>query len=157
MEATLPDGLASVSIRPACFRMETLGRRNPKGLARGFEEEPGAAFGFVNPDLNQAGSGIVIRFVRNFMSGAQAFDEGPIVRVEFQKHVAGRDELLIVVRNALQLGNVTDGANGGASDLAYALGDVVRDGEDLFTLLIEKKMVVAEMRTAHVPMEVLGL
>ncbi len=45
----------------------------------------------------------------------------------------------------------------GAADLAHALGQWVGHGEDLIALLVEQQMVVAEVRTAHVPVEVLGL
>ena len=44
-----------------------------------------------------------------------------------------------------------------AADLADTLGDRVGDAEDLVGLLVEDQMVVAEMRAADVPVEVLGL
>jgi hypothetical protein len=64
-------------------------------------------------------------------------------------HVSCRHELLIVVIDALELGDVADGTYGGTTNFAGALGDVIGDGEDLFSLLIKKEMVVAKMRTAH--------
>ena len=57
----------------------------------------------------------------------------------------------------LQLGDVADRAQRGAADLAHALGDLVGDGENLLALLVEQQMIVAEMRAADMPMEVLGL
>src|SRR5262249_57962698 len=44
-----------------------------------------------------------------------------------------------------------------AADLAHALGKLVGSGENLLGLLVEQQVVVAEMRSAHVPMEVLRL
>jgi hypothetical protein len=90
------------------------------------------------------------------VGGAQALHEGFVVAVEFKQHVAGGDELLVVIADALQLGYVPDGADGGAADLADALGDIVADGKNLVALLVEQQMVVAEVGSAHVPVEVLG-
>ena len=44
-----------------------------------------------------------------------------------------------------------------AADLAHALGQDVDAGLDLRRLLVEQQVVVAEMRPADVPMEILGL
>ncbi len=124
-------------------------------LAGGFEEEPGAAFGFIDPHFDQAGRGVVVRLGGNFVSRTQAFDQGLVVGVEFEQHVARRHEFLVVVVDSLQAGDVPDGADGGAADFAHALCDVVADREDLRALFIEQQVIVAEMRTAHVPVEIL--
>ena len=52
---------------------------------------------------------------------------------------------------------MADRAQRGAADLAHPLGHRIGDGEDLLGLLVEQQMVVAEMRPADVPVEVLGL
>src|SRR5687767_8164509 len=52
---------------------------------------------------------------------------------------------------------MSDGPDGGAADLAHPLRDRIRYGEDLIALLIKQEMVIAEIRSAHVPMEILGL
>src|SRR5262249_1260151 len=52
---------------------------------------------------------------------------------------------------------VPDRAQRRAADLAHALGKLVGSGENLLGLLVEQQVVVAEMRSAHVPMEVLRL
>jgi hypothetical protein len=44
-----------------------------------------------------------------------------------------------------------------SADLADAFGDVVGRAQNLLGLLVEQQVIVAEMRTAHVPMEILGL
>lgn len=106
-------------------------------LPRGFKEEPGAAFGLVDPDLNQASGGVVASLAGDLVGGSQAFNQGPVVGVKFEEHVAGGHKFLIVVDDALQLGNVTDGADGRAPDFANALGDIVGDFEDLSGLFIE--------------------
>src|ERR1700678_270726 len=51
---------------------------------------------------------------------------------------------------------MANGANRGAAHLADALGNADGNGEYLFALLVEQQVVVAEMRSAHVPVEILG-
>jgi hypothetical protein len=48
-------------------------------------------------------------------------------------------------------------AQGRAADLANTFGDRVSSGEDLVDVLIQQKMIVAKMRTRHMPMKVLSL
>jgi hypothetical protein len=50
-----------------------------------------------------------------------------------------------------------DRSNGGAADLANPLRDRVGGTEDLVGLLVQHQMVVAEVRTGDVPVEILGL
>ena len=44
-----------------------------------------------------------------------------------------------------------------AADLAHTLGDVVGDAVDLRRLLVEQKVIVAEMAAGHMPVKILGL
>src|SRR5579872_1447548 len=132
------------------------GGGSSRRLARGFEEEPRAAFSFIYPDFDHARGGVVVGFGRHFVGGAQAFDKGLVVGVELNEHVVRGDKLLIVVVDALQAGDMPDRADGSATDFTNALSDVVADGEDLRGLLVEEQMVIAEVRPAHMPVEVLG-
>ena len=50
-----------------------------------------------------------------------------------------------------------DRTKGSSADLADALGDGIRHGEKLVALLIEHEVIVAEVRTADMPVEVLRL
>jgi len=43
-----------------------------------------------------------------------------------------------------------------AADLSHAFGQRIGHAEDLIALIVQQQMIVAEMRTRHVPMEVLG-
>src|SRR5689334_20128754 len=52
---------------------------------------------------------------------------------------------------------MADGAQRGAADLPHPLGDVIDHREQLVSMLIEKEVVVTEVRATHVPVEVLGL
>ena len=57
----------------------------------------------------------------------------------------------------LELGDMADRAERGAADLADPLGHVVGGAQDIGGLLVEQQVVVAEMRAADVPVEILGL
>ena len=81
----------------------------------------------------------------------------PVVFAQFGQHVERIDILGVVIAEALQARHVTDGSNRDAADLAHALGDVIGHRKDLVGVLIEQEMVVAKVRSAHVPMKVLGL
>jgi hypothetical protein len=52
---------------------------------------------------------------------------------------------------------LADRSQGRASDLAHAFGDCTGGRENLLALLVEEKMMVAEMRARYVPMKILGL
>src|SRR5499426_4563693 len=52
---------------------------------------------------------------------------------------------------------MADRADRGAADLACPLGQNIDASCELIALLVEQEVVVAEMRAADVPMEVLGL
>ena len=80
-----------------------------------------------------------------------------VVGHQLQQHVPRRHEWGVIVLDLLQLGDVSDRADGGAADLADALGEVVGGGEDLVRLFVEQQVVVAEFGAADVPMEILGL
>jgi hypothetical protein len=54
-------------------------------------------------------------------------------------------------------GNVADRVEGACTKLAGAFRDYIRHGENLIAKLVKKKMVIAEMASAHVPMKILGL
>ena len=68
-----------------------------------------------------------------------------------------RDELRIIVRGPLQAGDVPDRPQGSATELANPLRHRVGGGEDLVGLLVQQQVIVAEMRTGNVPVEVLRL
>ena len=54
-------------------------------------------------------------------------------------------------------GDIADGMERCAADLARALGDLVRHGEDLLRMLVEKQMIIAKVAPAHVPVKILRL
>src|SRR5262249_8617565 len=63
----------------------------------------------------------------------------------------------VVVEDALQAADLADRPQRGAAELAHALRDRIRRGVELIGLLVEEQVVIAEVRTRGVPVEVLGL
>ena len=126
------------------------------GAAR-LEQEPGAPLRAVDEVLQQPRGRRILVFFRELMTFAHGRRDHLVVGHQFAQHLVGRDKRFIVVLDVLQLGNVADGAERGAADVADALGDVVGRSQNLLGLLVEQQVIVAEVRTAHVPMEILGL
>src|ERR1700722_18224735 len=91
------------------------------------------------------------------MRFAHAGQDRLIVSAQFGEHVERIYILGVVIGDALQSGYVPDGSNRDAADLAHALSDVVGHRKKLVGMLIEQKVVIAKVRSAHVPMKILGL
>src|SRR5215471_8267693 len=127
------------------------------GLAARLEQEPTALFGFVNEILQKAGGRHVLVLVGNLVGRAHVVHLRLIVVHELQQHINGGNVVLVVVLDPLQLRNMPDRADRGVADLACALGQNIDTPCELIALLIEQEVVVAEMRAADVPVEVLGL
>src|SRR5260370_4616219 len=62
-----------------------------------------------------------------------------------------------VIFDSLQLTDMADAADGRAADAANALGHDVDGGKNGIGLLVEEQVIVAEVRTGEVPVEVLRL
>src|ERR671922_2396154 len=77
-----------------------------------------------------------------------------VVVAQLGQHVQGGDKIRVVIQDTLQPTDMADGAQRRATNLADALGNGIGGGEDLVGLLVQEKMIVAEMRTRHVPVEV---
>ena len=120
-------------------------------------QEPGPAFSFVDPDLEQAGGGNVAMLFADIVDFTQARRQVLVVVAQFGKHIQRVDIIRVIVQHALQARDMPDRTKGSSADLADALGDGIRHGEKLVALLIEHEVIVAEVRTADMPVEVLRL
>src|ERR1700722_7574978 len=129
----------------------------PRAAAGRFKQEPSPALGLVNPNFEQAGGRDVAVFVAHVVDLAQARRQALVVVAQLRKHVLWIDIVSVIVEKGLTPGDVSDRAQTRPADLSRTFGDRVGHGENLVAVLIQKQMVVAEMRAAHVPMEVLGL
>src|SRR4051812_7880452 len=86
-------------------------------FSRRFEQVPGAPFGFVNPNFNEAGSGKVAMFVAHVMRFAKTCRKLLAVLPKFREHVQRIHILRVIVEHTL---HASDGANGfqrGAANL----------------------------------------
>src|SRR5260370_38433189 len=68
-----------------------------------------------------------------------------------------KDAFFVVVFETVVPNNCADRMDRGPADLAGPFCDIVRHSEDLLSVLVKQQMVIAEVRPAHVPVEVLGL
>jgi hypothetical protein len=68
-----------------------------------------------------------------------------IVATQFRQHVDRRDVFGVVVREPLQLRQMADRTLRRAAELAHPLGDRIGRGEYLARLLVEQRVIVAEL------------
>lgn len=80
-----------------------------------------------------------------------------IVGAELAQHVLRRHELSIIVLDGLVARDIADRSNSGVTRLSRALGDRIGGGEDLCGLLIKKQMIVPEVGSGDVPVEIFCL
>src|SRR5258708_3028714 len=130
-----------------------LRRRSPGGL----EKKPRATFRFVDPDLDQACAGDIAPLVTKRVYPSRADRQLPIIFQEFREDVLGGDISLVVMGDGLKSGDVPNRMQGRSADLSHPLRDRIGRSENLLTLLVEKKMIVAEMRTRYMPVKILRL
>ena len=72
-------------------------------------------------------------------------------------HLQGRHEVGVIVADTLQPADMADRAERCAADLPNPLGNIIRGGENLISLLVQQEMIITEMGPRHVPMKVLRL
>ncbi len=123
----------------------------------GFEQEPKPLFSFINIAFKQTGRGDVIRRVGHGMGIADGLDERLVVGDQLIEHGFRRDETIIVLGQRGELEHLGIGVDGGRAQLAHALGQSVKGGENGAGLLVQKQVIVAEMLAADMPVEILRL
>jgi hypothetical protein len=89
-------------------------------------------------------------------SRSEVVADNDAVFVKLGEHVLRSDEDGVVVGDALEAGDFSDGVDGEAADFADAFGNLVGDGVELVGVIIEQEVVVAEVGAGHVPVEVFG-
>jgi hypothetical protein len=63
----------------------------------------------------------------------------------------------VVIKDTLSARDLADRVQRESAKLSNALGDWIRHGKKLVGVLVEQQMVIAEMRAAHVPVEIFRL
>jgi len=89
--------------------------------------------------------------------GSEIASEQSVVREKLVEHCLGSQFFAVVIPNSLLSSDVSDRAKSIAAQLSAALGNRVGHGEQLIGMFVQQQMVIAEMRTTHVPVKVLGL
>jgi hypothetical protein len=107
--------------------------------AAGFEQEPRAPLSLVDPILEQAGAGYVFVLVAKGVRLAQIRHQLLIIVAQLGEYIQRRDEIRVVVQDTLQTADLADRPQRRTTDFAYAFGDGVSGGEDLLTLLIQRR------------------
>src|SRR5262245_16863154 len=107
------------------------------GLAARLEQEPAPLLGLVNEILQEARGRHVLMLVGDLVRLAHAVDLRLVVVHQLQQHVDGGHVALVVVLDALELGDLADRADGRAADLACALRQDVDAGAQLVALRVE--------------------
>src|SRR5215216_3487591 len=80
-----------------------------------------------------------------------------IIDAQFCKHLLRTELYGVVVFQTLVSGDVADGMKRIPADLTSPLGNLVRHRKDLRRVFVQQQMVITEVWTAHVPMEVFRL
>src|ERR1700754_893457 len=85
--------------------------------AGALEQEPGPPLTLVDPVLDQARGCDIAMLVAELMRLAQEAGEALVVVGELRQHILRRDELRVVVEQALQPADIADRAQRGTADL----------------------------------------
>src|ERR1700757_4136297 len=128
-----------------------------RSLLSRFEQEPGPSLSLIDPILDQAGRGDVVVLVTNLVGGTQKFYQLLVIFHQFSQHLFWTDKLCIVILQPLMLGNIGNRSQRSPTDFTSAFRNVVCHSKNLFALVVQQQVIVTEMWTAHVPMEILCL
>src|SRR5882757_7759381 len=127
------------------------------GSPRRLEKKPRATLAFVDPYLEQARGSHIIVLVAQTVYRSKGGDELLVIVTKLGEHVLGSHIVGVVVEDPLQAGDLADRAQRRTSYLSTAFRYRVSHRKELIALLVEQKVIVAKIRTAHVPVKILGL
>ena len=122
---------------------------------RRFKEKPDTPFGLIDPVFEEARGRDVFVLLAKLVQLLNRTYELQVIVSELREHVERRHVVGVVVQDALLAADLANRSDRRAADLARPLCDVVGCFENLRSLLVEQKVVVAEVRTRYVPVEVL--
>jgi hypothetical protein len=125
------------------------------GLER-LRKEPRTALRLVDPGFQDARRRNVATLIAACMSRTHKAEEPLIVLVQLTQHGVRKNSLLLTVIEPPEPRYIPNRVDCSCPELTRTLGDFVGHRKELFCLIVEQKMIVTEMRSAHMPMEVLG-
>jgi len=147
-----PVGLPAIHAYYASSFCATLNVRAPRPVSPRKGTRCGARS--LDPDLEQACSGDITVLLAYIVSFAHARREFLVVVSQFSQHVQRFDVFPIVIGHPLKASNVTNRPQRRTADFTDAFRNGIGHRVDVIGLFIQQQMVVAEVRPAHVPMEV---
>src|SRR5207237_5161481 len=112
---------------------------------------PDAMFSLVDPDFQKARCCDVTMSIAESVYFAHLCGELFVVVSQLGEHVLRRHIIRVVIEKAFDTRNMTNGPDGGSTDLPRAFRDGIGGVVYLGRLLIEQEMVVAKMRSGHMP------
>jgi hypothetical protein len=80
-----------------------------------------------------------------------------VIVTKLGEHVLGSHIVGVVVEDALQAADLAGRAQRRASYLSRALCNRISHRKELIAVFVEQKVIVAKIRTGHVPVKILGL
>src|SRR5712692_6685776 len=107
------------------------------------EQEPLAALRFVENLLQSVTGRRVALLVTHFNRCTDHLRDVRVVIHQPFNHLTGRNKVVVVVVDGLQLADMADTANSCAPDAAHAFGHDVNRLKDSFGLLVEQQVIVA--------------
>src|SRR5215470_9851299 len=110
-----------------------------------FVEKPHSAFRLIDPVFKHACRCDIAVFIAKLVDPPHLRGQLLIIAAQLGEHVLWIHIGCIVVQDTLLAPDMTNRPYRGPSDLARALGDGVRHGEDLIGLLIQQQMIIAKM------------
>src|ERR1700730_17600956 len=117
-------------------------------------QKPSATLGFIDPNFDQTRCGNVTMLVTHVVHLAQTRGQRFVVLGQLSNHVRWVDINCVIIEHALKMGDLTDRLDRKSANLSYSLRNRVRHGEKLVAVFVEKYVIIAEVRTAHVPVEI---
>ena len=123
----------------------------------GFKQKPNTTLCLIDPVLEKTCGSNVACIIAKAVYRTHAQIQRLLILFKLAQHVRGFNVIRIIIRYPLKAGDVSDGPYRHSTNLPHAFGNFIGHGKDLICVLIEKQMVVAKVRSAHVPVEVLRL
>ena len=121
-----------------------------------FEQKPGSSLGLVDPSLEQTRASDITMLFADATRFSHRGCKLLVVFPKFSKHVEGSNVVGIIIVKTLQPRDLANGPDSDPTNFSHPFGDGIGHAKDLITLFVQKKMIIAEVRSGHMPVEVFG-
>jgi len=111
----------------------------------------------IDPVLEETGSGNIACVIAKAVYGEHSHDQSLIILPKLTQHIGRVNVIGVIIWDSLESCDVSDRPDRRSTDLPHPFGYVICDRKNLIRMLIEKQVIVAKMRSAHMPVKVLCL